>query len=119
MPPARSAWVATRNSFSLETLQSNDVQRNILQNHRNNKNRKIGVQTRLNHHPAALRPPDSVECQFEVPLISNSVLKKKIEGRNAATASNASGRMLSRHRTVLSSTASKDGSVFSSTSSDL
>lgn len=73
----------------------------------------------MNHQPAALIPPAPTLCQLEVPVISNSVLTKKRDGKIVATANNASGRTRSRQRIVLSSTASKDGSVFSFTNSDL
>src|SRR5271155_5592958 len=85
-PAARSVCVATRNRLILETFQRKEVQRNILQNHRKSRNRKIGVLTRLNHHPAALIAPDGRLCQLEMPVISNSVFTKRIDGNNAATA---------------------------------
>ncbi len=110
-PAARSACVATRNKLILETLQSSEVQRNILQTHLNKRNRKTGVQTRLNHQPAGLNAPDGRLCQLEMPVISNSVLTKKIEGNSEATANNASGRTRSRQRVVLFNTASTDGRV--------
>src|ERR1700733_12945833 len=85
-PPARSAWVATRNRLILETLQRNEVQRNILQNHRNRRNRKMGVLTYVNQWPAALTSPDARLCQLEIPVISNSFLMKVIEGNIAIKA---------------------------------
>src|ERR1700677_2496922 len=82
-PAARSVCVATRNRLILEALQRKEVQRSILQTHLNRRKRKIGVLTRLNHQPAALTAPVFRVCQLEMPLISNSVLTMKMEGKNA------------------------------------
>src|ERR1700677_4430778 len=94
-PAARSACVATRNRWILEALHRKEVQRNILQVHLNRRKRKMGVLTRLNHQPAALKAPESRVCQLEIPPISNSVLTMKTEGKNAMKASKTSGKTLS------------------------
>ena len=67
----------------------------------------MGVLTRLNHQPAALTAPVPRVCQLEIPLISNSVLTMKMEGKNATKANKTSGTTLSRQRDVLSSTCFK------------
>src|SRR5271163_66560 len=77
-PAAMSVCVATRNKLIFETRQRNNVQRNILQIHRNRRKRKIGVLTILNHQPARVNAPAVVVCQFDVPLISSSALPSKM-----------------------------------------
>src|SRR5277367_2238630 len=113
-----SVCVATRNKLIFETRQRNEVQRNILQIHRNSRKRKIGVLTILNHQPARVNAPAVVVCQFEVPLISSSAFPSKM-GAYARTIMTTSGSTRSRRRVISSITLSKEVSSVWLTNPDL
>ena len=94
---------------SLETRHRSNVHRNFFHAHRSRRKRNRGVLTRSNHQPARLRSPVLPTCQFETPLISNSVLTSK-SGVKATTISSASGSRRSRSCVIRSMTASNAGS---------
>ena len=93
--------MATRNSLILETLQRNEVQRNILQHHLNRRKRKIGVLTKSNHRPAALNLPGRQAMPIGGASHQQFGLDEDDGREYAIKANNASGRIRSRQRIVL------------------